>query len=263
MLPAAVVWPAALGFAGDLFGASQAKKAAAKQAEAIRLAASKRSSKLQELAKPWLEQADFAMPKMQSLIESILAPRADKESPLLAGAHTLNVGRIKEDTQGAISDTSRFWSALGNTGRARGEELRIKRAGTRALNEESLGYGEKQQAHKDAGTSRLWQALLGTAEMGARGMAPAMSAADAEYEGAVGAANIRKQGTSDFWSDLGTGIGDFQGTIQGTKDRKDWLSMLGPKSGKTEGTGGGSWQAMLMDLLNVQSRKRSKGAFGG
>jgi hypothetical protein len=213
---------AAIGAATALYSAVAGKKSADKQADAIKQSAQTERDAQIELARPYSEAASFALPKMRSILMSQIAPTIGKENPYLASAHKLNTGNILRSKQGMLETSKRFWGASGNSGRGRGEALRIEQNATDAENQENLAYGETQQNYKDANTNRFLQGLTSLAGYGTMGLQTASRGIATAADGEMAAANIRGAGRQSFFGDIGLlagiPIGDYLA-------EQDWARM--------------------------------------
>jgi hypothetical protein len=240
---------AAIGAATSIWSAIQGKKSADKQADAIKQSAQTERDAQLELAKPYSEAASFALPKMRSILMSQIAPTIGKENPYLASAHKLNTGNILRSKQGMLETSKRFWGASGNSGRGRGEALRIEQNATDAENQENLAYGETQQNYKDANTNRFLQGLTSLAGYGTMGLQTASRGIATAADGEMVAANIRGAGRQSFFGDIGSLAGIPIGQYLA---EQDWAQMT--KADKSGDAGASS--------SGYGTFKRTKSALG-
>jgi hypothetical protein len=198
---------------GKLLGASQSNKAAKREADAARAASAKAASELRVAAAPFMEQLNYAMPRFRSLIESEYAPKVGADNPFLAAQHQLNESKIGREENAALANSRRYWSALGDLGRSRGEALRIGRNATEEMNRENLNYGVQQQGYRNSTADRLASALEALSSAASPGVDLTADAASAESNGAVRAANIRAAGAKNYWNSAGPAFGEILKTL--------------------------------------------------
>lgn len=221
-----MAWYDIAGAAMGLRGASAQNKAAQAQAEAMERASMRNAELQRELAAPYLEQAKFALPKLRESIMSLLAPQAGKDDPFIAAQHKTNLSGIDKEADKATASSARLWGSTGNTGRGRGEALRIGQSALDAKNRENLSYGLTQKNVRDNSTSRFIQSLSGLAGLGSTGLTPAMNAASSQMQGEIGAAGIRADATNDIWGDLSAMFGDYVGRRDADKQNALIMKML-------------------------------------
>lgn len=187
-----------IGAITGLFGAGSAAAAARKQAAAIE----KQSTYLKELAAPYLDQAKYAMPKMQAYIKGYLEPKIGQENPYLKAAYEMNLANINRQKQAALGAANMYWGGAGNLGRARGEQLRAGRNATEMMNMLNMNYGMGQQQYKDAMAGQYMSALGGLANFGNLGLQTAMQATNLGVKAADANANAG-MAWSNYWNSLG------------------------------------------------------------
>lgn len=197
------VTSAGLGAVGSLLGASQSSRAASRRAEEARKASRKAAAELRGLAGPYMEQAEYAMPRFRSLIESQYATQVGEDNPLLAAEHEQNLSNISKQQNSALADSKRYWGSMGDLSRSRGEALRIGRDATDEMNRENLGYGTQQQSYRSSTADRLANALSVLNSMASPGLKLMEGASEMEASGGLNAANIRAKGDQEFWDALG------------------------------------------------------------
>jgi len=179
-------------------GASKSGKAAKRAASATERAAQMEDQRLRELSAPFLKQAEFALPALRSVIMQNVAKNVGTESPYIKAEHNINLGEIAKGEQAASAASSGYWNRVGDVGRGRGEQLRIAQAATETRNKENLAYGGTRESARQQALSQFVNALSGLANQGQAGMQPAMMGAQAAYQGATQAAQLRQGGADQM-----------------------------------------------------------------
>jgi hypothetical protein len=145
----------AIGLAAGLFGSSSAAKAqreaAAKQA-AI-------SATLMNWGSTFLQGGQKAMGMLQGLA-NLQKSRIGQQNPYLKEGYEQGVSGVNQDKARALAGSKLRYGATGNTGRGRGEQLRINESATDAKNQLALGYGQSQMNYK-LGNEATYAGLLG------------------------------------------------------------------------------------------------------
>ena len=240
---------AAAGFGGSLYGARKAAKAQAAYAEAMKYAGAKQAQALREIAAPYLEETKLTLPLLRQTIASQLVPRLSG-SRYLKAAHEQNLTDIGREEERALASSRRAYSA-GNLGRARGESLRIGRAGVEARGRENVSYGLTEQADRDTAAGRLINAYQGMVDIGGRGLQPAIGAAGVEANALAQSAGIGAAAKTDFWSDLGGLFGIPVGDYLSGRDTDRMKGLLSsfaspgavnPSAREPQAAAGGDWQ---------------------
>lgn len=217
-----------LGLAGGIFGASQQQKAANAAAAAQIKAAEIEDKRIRELSAPYFDAAKYALPTMKNTVSSVLAPKVGQDSELLTAQHGLNLTGIGRSTNKALATSGMFWKNLGNTGKARGEALDIGRGATDATNQENLSYAGAQETFKNNNTMTFINALNGMVGAGQFGTQMAATGARDSASAQTSAAGIRAQGATNFWDDVGAGVGTAAGTIFGQQENEKLAKILAP-----------------------------------
>ena len=224
---------AAIGLGGSLIGASAAKKAAARQAEAMLKAAAMEDQRIRELTAPYLENYKWASGLTKETVGKVLMPQLGKESDILKGQQEQSLSDIAKQKRLALGKSALFWGRTGNQGKARGEELQIGQLATDATNRAKLSYGASQESYKDQTTARLMQALGGAAATGAHGLGVAAQGARDVASTTMDAARVRSQGTQDFAQGLGGLGGALVGDWLGQREQDRLAKLLGLAKTKT------------------------------
>jgi hypothetical protein len=172
--------PAMWGFAGDVFTSVMGYKAQKKYL-----------NWLKKLYGPDLAAKKAALPALQNLVLGYYLPQVGKQSELLKSQHLLNLAGLGRQEAGALQASERYWGLRGNTGRGRGEQLRIRMAGQQLRNLESLGYGQSQEQYLSGKAAQALSGLQALATLGQAGSAGAMDWAQSGMQS--GAA---------FWGDI-------------------------------------------------------------
>jgi hypothetical protein len=161
-----------------------------------------------ELARPYHEAAEYALPALRNLASGYFANRLGKENAYLRAGHAENLAQIgrQERTAGAASTS--HWMNAGNVGRGRGEQLRIAESALRSRNAENLNYGAQQQQYKDTSAQQLANLYGMLGNLGSQGM-----------EAGIASAQTRLAGVNSMWSGITGGI---QGFLQ-SPSVTDWF----------------------------------------
>ena len=218
---------AAIGLGASIYGASAAKKAAARQAEAIKAAAMMEDLRIRELTAPYLEKYKWASGQQQNLASRVLMPQLGRESEILRGQHELSLSQIEKQKRLGLGKSSLFWGRTGNLGKARGEELQIGQMATEAKNRQNLAYGAEQEQYKDVNLRRLMNALGGISGQGAQGLGYGVQGARDVSAGMTKAAGVQAQGTYDFAQGLGSLGGAFVRDYLREDEQKRLARLLG------------------------------------
>jgi hypothetical protein len=143
MSAAAGAW----GFAGDVFTSIMGYRAQKKYLDWLK-----------KFYGPELAAKNAALPAIQNLVLGYYLPQVGKQSELLKSQHLLNLAGLGRQEARALGGSERYWGLRGNTGRGRGEQLRIRMAGQQLRNLENLGYGQSQEQYL---SGKAAQALTG------------------------------------------------------------------------------------------------------
>jgi len=211
---------AVAGGLGSIWSGIQQQKTAKDMAAAIRYATDRQFAQTEELTRPWIEQAKFALPRLRTAILSQLAPEVGQENPYLRTAHETNVQGIERGTRSALAESARYWGRTGNVSKARGERLQIERGGQETTSAENLRYGSTQKSYKDTRLDRYMAALGQSAGVGTSALGPALRGIEAGAGGAVSAAQVGAGASSDLYGDLGDVFGSLIG---------DWMDRQAEK----------------------------------
>jgi len=203
------------GIVSGLVENSSAKK----NANAVSNAANTAASQFNTLAAPYLEQTAYALPKMRQMV-SQWGAKVGQESPLIKASHVKSETAIGRDTNRSLAASARMWTATGNSGRGRGEQLRISRMGDEAKSNENLAYGNAQEAYKDQNASRYMAGLSSIANSGVLGTSLATNAIGTTQQAANTAAGLKSAGTNALWGDIAAGAGTVYGEWQAEQQAK-------------------------------------------
>ncbi len=175
-----------LGAASSLYGSSQAARAQKRSAEMM-----------MEMARPYLEQAEYALPQLRKLAQNYYAPRVGKDSPWLRAEHLESMAGLQRANAQGLAEIQHTYASHGNMGRARGERLRLANQLVRTSSRENLSYGQAQESYRD-NTANQYQAILAQlAGMGKTGL-----------DAAETALGMQNTATSSYWQTFGQVFGD-------------------------------------------------------
>jgi len=203
--------PAIITGALGLLGARESRKASERESE-----------RLSELSEPRLKMEKWALPRLRELIVSQLMPELTGEYPELRAAHEESLAQIGRQTRRQLAGSERYWSAQGNVGRGRGEQLRIKRAGTEAESGQRLQYAVQKRGLGEDAVTRLMNALGLSSNLGAQGLAPAIASIQAAGAGQRGYAE-------DLAGLAGWGMGYYGREQERKLYSRLWRDILGKK----------------------------------
>jgi hypothetical protein len=127
-------------------------------------------------------------------------PQVGKQSELLKSQHLLNLAGLGRQEARALGGSERYWGLRGNTGRGRGEQLRIRMAGQQLRNLENLGYGQSQEQYLSGKAAQALTGLQMLATLGQAGNPYAMQLATLGMSSSAG-----------FWSDIGLALQQLLG----------------------------------------------------
>jgi len=194
---------AGLGLAGNFIASSQAQSAASAQAQAIQDAANRRATQDRALAAPYLAAGTQGLQGLESAVSGPLADAATGFNPVLSAQHQLDQQNIQAQKASELAQAQEFFGGTGNSGRARGDALRIDQASTEASNAENLNYASNVQNYKQDAIGRFVSGLSSLASAGNVGMNLASGANAAQENGAVGAAGATANGAFGAAQDIG------------------------------------------------------------
>jgi len=129
---------------GALISGLFASKAAKKQKQS--------ADELLKLAQPGLKAREAAL--------GYYLPKLGKGSKLLTALYKRSVTETQKAGQSGIGRARSYWGRMGNIGRARGEEERIRQQTQETQNQAALTYAGQQEQYKSATA----QALAGIGE---------------------------------------------------------------------------------------------------
>ncbi len=153
---------------------------------------------LKKYLAPDLAAKKVALPALTQLALGYYGPKLGKGSSILASQHTLNLGDISRQLGMAQRSSARYWGLRGDTGRGRGEALRIRMAGSRARALENLGYAQGQEQYKQGNAAMYGDILSRLGGLGAAGNSLAGSVAELGMTASQG-----------FYGDLAAFFGDM------------------------------------------------------
>jgi len=220
------MWPAVIGAVAGIAGALINKKAGDKAAAAYAEAARIEDKRLRELAAPWQRAAEYALPAMQG-VANTMAPNIGKESAIMRGQHKLNLTEIERGKKRGLASSKLFWKASGNQGKARGEALNISRMATETANRENLGYGAGQEDYKTTNRMNFLNVLKNMTGAGEYGTQVAVQGAQAAGQGATNAAQARYAGATGWAEDITTAGGGLFGTVTRQQENERLARILG------------------------------------
>jgi hypothetical protein len=228
------MWGTIIAAGIGLLSANKANKAAQAQTDAMLETARMEDRRIRELTAPWLQQAKFAMPMLRQTIMSQLAPEVGRDDPFLTKERDIAMRDIGRGEQTALGQTARRWTATGNIGRGRGEQLRIGRSAEEARGEVGLQYGKAQRSYRQGASAAFINALSGLANQGTQGLGPAVTGARDLAQGTMEAARTRAEGQTGMWGDI-AGIGASVGQYFDERKLQKQLDELLKKQKKTTG----------------------------
>jgi hypothetical protein len=180
MSAAAGAW----GFAGDVFTSIMGYKAQKKYL-----------NWLKKFYGPDLAAKKAALPALQNLVLGYYLPQVGKQSELLKSQHLLNLAGLGRQQVRALRGSDRYWGLRGNTGRGRGEQLRIRMAAQQLRNLENVGYGQSQEQCLSGKAAEALGGLQMLATLGQAGNPYAMQFAKLEMGASAG-----------FWGGIGASL---------------------------------------------------------
>lgn len=237
-------WAAGASLLGGWLGASEQRRAAEAQADAVLQASREQIAYLRELAAPYNEMTEFALPKMRETIMNQYAPKIGQENPYLKAASAQALTGIERGRQTALGQSAGIWGRSGNLGRARGEGLRINRSATEAANAENVRYGLQAKGEQDTALGNYYGALSGAADIGRTALTPGMASAQMGMNAASEAAGIRGQAGQQYSSGMGTLLGWTVGDLSNAPWEQKWQdALLGYLGGRptTTATSASAW----------------------
>lgn len=242
-----------LGAAIGLGSAYLGKRASDRQASAISDASQQAYEAQMAMAKPFTEMATYALPRLKSAIDTYIAPNAGKESQTLKSAHKLNVGDINKSTSRSLESAKRYWTATGNTGRARGEILRAEASGTEAMNKENLNYATSQDEYKTNSENRLINSLSSLAGIGSTGLSTSTNAISTLNSGRINAALTKASGTTGMAEDIGSIGGAILGDYLGTRQFNKLMKLVSAGAAKNTGAAKNASNSIMAQWKKARS----------
>ncbi len=143
------------------------------------------------MAAPYLQEAKLALPRLRALAQGYYAPRVGKDNPLLSAQQALSLDNIARSRRVGMANITHQFAATGNTGRARGEQLRLANQLLQSQNQANLGFAQAQQAYRDNTASQYENILNALVGAGDKGLG-------------LGASALQSQGNAEagYWSTL-------------------------------------------------------------
>lgn len=215
--------PAAVSTIAGLFGASSAEKEAAKLAK-----------RKEQLAAPWYDAGKMGLSGLQRYTSAYLLPRVGAESPLLAYQHDLGVNDINQGRDKALAGSYAHWLPY-NTGRGRGEELRINQGYDESLHNANLAYGQAQQGFKDTNANNYASTLGTLSGFGGPGLQTNLDSIDMRMMGQQSGAKMLASTLAALGSYYGTKAGENGATASvgagGNTSGQPWFNLRPPGNG--------------------------------
>lgn len=156
-----------IGALGGLFGASSAQNAQTEMAKQMLRLAERQAQYGRSIAQPGLTAANQAITTQGNLLSSQILPKLGKQSGLIEAARQKAVTDLQRQGQAAQARSGMFWGMAGNQGAARGEQLRIGRGTTEAINATNLSGAQGQEQYR---ATNLNSALSGVSNLGSMGL---------------------------------------------------------------------------------------------
>lgn len=208
-------------------GASSSARRAARRAQEI---ANQQAGVVENAYAPLKGLFDRSLPLMERQGYNLYGSKVGKKSDILEGERRLALSDIDKNEKRALAASSMFHGMSGNTGRGRGEALRIGASATDQKNRARLGFAGAQEDYMDRNAGNYMGFLGGMTNLGAQSIQGTVQAAGIRAGGAQTANQIRADANQGMWNSLAGTVGDMWGNSLAKKDRR-WTEDMYRKMG--------------------------------